>query len=124
MAFYSVTFFECVPRFTKRNLHPVTFPPLVSVPSKPFPLFNEAIHSNRLVIWAVVQPGFIYLWFPSGTELPSEGHLTQGEGALTETGWRSPAESDLIVKHTSSIIPLFLLFFSFCCLSLFLILLL
>lgn len=54
---------------------------------------------------------------PGGTVLASEGHLTLGEGALEETGWRSPAESDPVLTHTSSIIPLFLLFSAVLCLS-------
>lgn len=105
---------------SQRNLPPVTFSLLISVSShcsrrcarfQTFSLFNEGIHSNRLVIWAAVQKKFIYLWFPGGTVLASEGHLSVGEGALKVTGWRSPAESDLLLTHTSSIIPLFLLFF-------------
>lgn len=53
--------------------------------------------------------------------LASEGHLTAGEGALKVTGWRSPAESDLLLTHDSSIIPVsFVLFVYSLCLSLFL----
>lgn len=52
------------------------------------------------------------LWFispgpPGGTVLASEGHLTLGERALKETGWSWPAEPDLILTHTSSIMSLF-----------------
>lgn len=66
-------------------------------------------------MWTVVQQWFVCLWYPGGTVLASEGHLILGEGVLEETGWRSPAESDPVLTHTSSVIPLFLLFSAVLC---------
>lgn len=91
---------------SQRNLPPVTFfTPHFSLSSlfstlwllpNFFFFFNEEIHSNHFVIWTVAQQWFIYLVSPGGTVLASEGHLTLGEGALKETGWRWPAVSSLV----------------------------